>query len=181
MRVHFLEDARKIITACEDRHLRVWDRKSGGLLEDVALDLRPFDFGYSPDRRLIVAVGGDGATVVDAATRTTLAPRMEAGWLPFLSVCISADGTSAVAAGLSGKLVGFSLDDLSRPANDPLETLRLRAELVSSQRVHESGELVQLTALEWLERWQRTGSHDPARLFESPEPPYARQPVGGTP
>ncbi len=118
-----------------------------------------------------MAVGQDGATVVDATTGSALTPRMASDRIPFLSVRISADGTGAVAAGLSGELVGFSLADLSRPTNAPVEELRLRAELASSQRVHESGVLVQLIAEEWLERWQRSSSHDPAPLFGSPDAP----------
>ena len=167
-RMHFLEDGQRIITSCDDLRLRIWDRKSGRLLDVLTVDVMPFDFAFSPDRRLLVAVGRDGATVLDAATGTALTPRMAADKLPFESVCISADSTSAVAAGLSGELVGFSLEDVSRPENAPVEELRLRAELASSQRVHESGVLVQLTAEEWLERWQRSGSHDPAPLFDGP-------------
>ncbi len=74
VRVQFLEDGKRIISSCDDRRLRIWDRKSGRLLEVLSVDVMPFDFAYSPDRRLIVAVGQDGATVVGATTGSALTP-----------------------------------------------------------------------------------------------------------
>ncbi|QEH38503.1 Serine/threonine-protein kinase PrkC [Aquisphaera giovannonii] len=154
-RLRFVEGGRKLVSSCDDGRLRTWDARDGRLLESIPADLFPDDFAWTPDRRSLVAVGVSGVAVLDAGTGTPLAPLMAAERPPLLSVRISPDGATAAAAGLDPSVLFIPLAALRRPAEAPIDALRLRAELASSHRIHESGALVQLTPDEWLERWEQ--------------------------
>jgi serine/threonine protein kinase/WD40 repeat protein len=165
-KIDFVEEGRRVMTAADDGHLRVWDPKTGLLLEDLTLDVRPYDFGTSSDGRFVVAAGVEGLTVLDRRSGSPLAPRLPAGPNRLLSVAISSDGSAAVATGLNGELRGYPLADLGRPDRSPVAKLRLLAEVASSHRVDDSGRLIRLTGEQWADRWRQPGSHDPRRLGE---------------
>ena len=157
VRARFLEGDRQILTLCDDSLLRVWDRSTGRLLRahDAELHL-PQDFAFTPRRREILVVGLNGASLLDGRTGLPLAPRLKSLGDGLFSVGIGADGTRAVASGLDRRLDLGRLDDLLKPARALGELLDV-AELASSRRVHESGELVPLTVKEWDELWARRG------------------------
>jgi eukaryotic-like serine/threonine-protein kinase len=160
----FVEGGRRIMTAADDGHLRGWDPKTGLLLEDLALDVRPYDFGISSDGRFVAAAGVEGLTVLDRRSGSLLAPRLPAGLDRLLSVAISSEGSTAVATGLNGELRGYPLAELGRPDPAPVAALGLLAEIASSHRVDDSGRLVRLTGEQWAERWGQLGSHDTRSL-----------------
>ena len=63
------------------------------------------------------------------------------------------DGKHAVVGGFQAALALLDLGELGRAADD-LDALRLWAELLAVQRLHEGGGTVNLSAAEWLERWR---------------------------
>jgi|GEM_PF-6920398 len=164
VRARFIEDDRQIVTLCDDGYVRRWDRQSGRLLAAHDFDLMmPQDFAFAPDHRVLVAAGQDGISVLDWRTGAAIAPCLRNLGVGFWSVRVT-DGDDLIASGGDGRLVGYPLANLRLPSGSPAERQRLLAELIAGQRVQETGALVQLTAEEWLDHWQRLGGRDPGAL-----------------
>ncbi len=70
-----------------------------------------------------------------------------------MSIAVTPDGKYTVVGGFGGALAVLDLGELSRADADP-GALCLWAELLTGQRLHESGGTVNLSAAEWLDRWR---------------------------
>jgi hypothetical protein len=71
-----------------------------------------------------------------------------------LSVTITPDGKHAIIGGFVNALDVVNLEDLFTEDRLNSEDLVIWAELISGQRLHEGGGVTNLTASEWLQRWQ---------------------------
>ncbi len=166
VRARFVENGRQILTLCDDGVVRRWDRSTGQLQAAHDFDLLiPQDFAFSPDQRVLVAVGINGISALDWRTGAALAPCLR-DMGGFLSVRASASG-DLIVSGNESQLVGCPLADLRRPSGSPAKDQHLLAELIAGQRVQETGELIPLTTEEWLVRWRQLGGSDPGRLAET--------------
>jgi hypothetical protein len=71
---------------------------------------------------------------------------------------VTPDGRHVVVGGARTELAVLALGELSRGDDDP-EALCLWAELLATQRLHEGGGTVNLSAAEWLDRWRDFKKH----------------------
>ena len=75
-----------------------------------------------------------------------------------VSIAVAPDGKHAVVSGHQTSLAVLDLGELARTDADP-DALCLWAELLAGQQLHEGGGTVNLSAAEWLDRWQAFRRH----------------------
>jgi WD40 repeat protein len=152
----FSPDGRLLVTACRDRTIRVWDWRAGRMV------CPPFEHAkeavsatFAPDGRWVLSASVDGtARAWDWRTGKPLTPPLTIEGEP-LSIAMTPDGRHAVVGGGQKDLVVLDLSGLA-PHGDDADTdgLRLWAELLAGQRLHEGGGTVNLSDAEWLDRWR---------------------------
>ena len=152
---YFHPDGRHLLTTCRDGRARVWDWQSSRLVSP-AFEHRDevLSAAFTPDGCWVVTASLDRtARVWDWHTGTPMTPA-----LPLegkgLSVTVSPDSRRVVIGGFTDALNIIDLDDLNAPDESDVEHLCLWAEVLSGQRVHDGGGVTNLSAEEWLERWQ---------------------------
>jgi WD40 repeat protein len=159
----FSPDGRLLVTTCRDRAVRVWDWRAGKLVcpqfehtKDATAAV------FTPDGRWVLSVSNDGiARAWDWQTGKPVTPPLVLRGNP-TSIVVTADGKHAVVGGMRTELAVLDLAELSRLDID-VDSLCLAAELAASQRHHEGGGTVNLSAVEWLERWRTWRGHGPRR------------------
>lgn len=173
----FSSDGSRILTACRDGMARLWNVKDGTL----ACPALPhtdevFAVTITQDDRWLITVGRDSTTRFWSARngKPVCPPITMPGWM--YDVRATADNRFALVSGVSDKLTVFDLKSLLQPGDLPtdVEQLKLLSEVVSGQTLHDGG-AVNLTAAEWLDRWNsyhgpypRELSSDDARYQPSP-------------
>jgi hypothetical protein len=80
-----------------------------------------------------------------------------------LSLAVTPDGHRVVCGGFMKELSVFRLDDWLAPAPLELDDLCDWGEILSGQRIEEGG-VTNLTAEEWLERWQAFRRRHPGQV-----------------
>ena len=149
--VEFSPDGRFIVTASKDKTAIIWDAIQG---KPIAPPLRHLSYVggafFSPDSQLILTISHDGtARVWETLTGEPITPPL-----------MHEDGLSAGAWRPDGQeILTSSYDGSARiwdisPSTEPLERLKLQAELLSASRLDPEIGPISLTAREMNERWQ---------------------------
>ncbi len=153
----FSPDSRQVLTACRDHMARLWDWKTGKLVcPALEHDDEVFDAGFSPDGRCLMTSARDGTVRVwEWGTGKLLSPTRALGGGAGNQLYVAPDGSYAAVAGTMSRLHLLDLANLHDPDREKLDSVSLRmlGEILSGRRV-EGGGCVNLTASEWLQRWQ---------------------------
>jgi serine/threonine protein kinase/WD40 repeat protein/thiol-disulfide isomerase/thioredoxin len=151
----FSPDGQYVLTACDDGMARLWDWRSGALV------CPPFQHAaqvrgacFTPDGVFVLTAALDPATRVwEWHTGKPVTPPLSVSG-PGGRGLTTADGTHAFVSG--GAFIDvFSLSDLYARDELELDDLSTLGEILSGQRLHEGGDVVNLTGDEWLDRWRR--------------------------
>ncbi len=151
--VRFDRTGTRLLTACRDQAVRLWDWRAGRVLGVFAHTNEATAAEMTPDGRSVVSVGHDGVRVWDVASGRPIAPLIPLAGLG-LSLDLSPDGRFAVAGNLSKQLLVLDLAALTRPAEGSPDELTRWAELQSNRRIAPNGGVVTLTTDEWMTRWK---------------------------
>jgi hypothetical protein len=113
------------------------------------------DIVFLQKERWVATAGQDGtARVWDPFTGKAVTPPIRLDGKAF-AIEPSSDGLAAVVGGEMGGLRILRLDDLQLRERWDAGDLCLMGEVLAGQRIHEGGDITNLTSDEWLERWQR--------------------------
>jgi WD40 repeat protein/tetratricopeptide (TPR) repeat protein len=151
----FSPDGRRIATACRDGAIRVWDWRVGRLAcPPLMHQMEAWGVAFSSDGRRVASISFDGTLRVwDVDTARPLAPPVGlggGGWQ------LDADpaGRFLAVSGESLSIDLIDLDEVCKSDELPIDELCRWGELVSGQRVHEGGNVENLSADDWLGRWR---------------------------
>jgi serine/threonine protein kinase/WD40 repeat protein len=152
--VRFDRSGTRLLTACRDQIVRLWDWQAGKVLAVFPHDDEAFAAAFTPDGRFLVSAGSDhtARAWVAATGRQVAPPTPLGGW--GLTVDITPDGRYATVGGLLPTIPVLNLTSLTHPAEGSPATLIRWAELMSSQRIDAGGGVTNLTAEEWMDRWR---------------------------
>jgi WD40 repeat protein len=151
----FSPDGGHLLSACRDGMARLWDWRAGRLAcPAFEHDHEVHAVAFTPDGRHVLSASDDGALKVwEWRTGKPVCPPLALGGTA-LSLAVTPDGRRVAAGGHMRDLLMFNLADrLAPPALDP-DDLCLWGEVLSRQRVEDGGGVINLTAEEWLGRWQ---------------------------
>jgi WD40 repeat protein len=154
----FSPDGGQLLTSCRDGMARLWDWRAGRLAcPAMEHEHEVHDAAFSPDGRFVFTVGDDW--VFRTWDRRTGQPACAALSLagPGLCLRVSPDGRRAVVGGPADGIPIFRIDEWVRPSPLEGDELCAWAEVVSGQRIAE-GNVTNLTADEWFERWRALGA-----------------------
>jgi WD40 repeat protein len=159
--VEFSPDGRFIATGSKDMTAIIWDASLG---KPIAPPLRHLSYlggaSFSPDSQLILTTSHDGtARIWEAMSGEPITPPLvhenilsEGTWRP--------DGQEILTSSYDGSA---RIWDIS-PSSEPLQTLNLRAELLSASRLDPEIGPISLTAQEMNQRWQTLRHSDQERM-----------------
>ncbi len=152
----FSPDGKHVLTACGDGMARLWDWRTGALV------CPPFQHAtrlsgvcFTPDGVYVLTASLDStARVWEWRTGKPITPP-----LPISGngqrIITASGGTQALASGSASFIDVFSLDDIYGREEMELDDLCTLGEIISGQRLHKGGDVVNLTGDEWLDRWRR--------------------------
>jgi WD40 repeat protein/serine/threonine protein kinase len=157
----FSPDGQHLLTACRDGLARLWDWQTGRLVcPPFQHGTEVFDGAFTPDGRYVFTVSHDvTARLWEWHTGKPVSPSRRLAGMG-LWAAVTPDGGHALAAGFGDTLFAFHLGDLAPRPDVSADALCLLAEMLSGQRVHDSG-AVKLTADEWLQRWHAFHARHP--------------------
>ena len=163
----FSPDGRLLATACRDRTVRVWDWRARRLVcPPFEHQMEAVAAVFTPDGRWVLSASAyDSVRVWDWRSGKPVTPPLSIG-IP-MSLAVTPAGTHAVVGGFSDTLGVFDLRTLAPTDTDP-ELLRLRAELLAGQQLHEGGGTANLSADEWFDRWQAFRRQSPTPGIAEP-------------
>jgi WD40 repeat protein/tRNA A-37 threonylcarbamoyl transferase component Bud32 len=152
----FSPDGRHVLTACEDGMARLWDWQNGALV------CPPFQHArgvggvcFTPDGSFVLTAARDfTARVWEWHTGKPVTPPLATRYFGFRIITTS-DGRHAIVSGEAPFIDVFTLRDLYARDEMEVDDLCTLGEILSGQRVHEGGDVVNLTGDEWLDRWRR--------------------------
>jgi hypothetical protein len=143
---------------------RLWDWRAGRLV------CPPFEHeqevhavAFTPDGRHVLSASDEEALKIwEWRTGKPVCPPVALEGV-VLSMPMAPDGRWVACGGFMKEPSVFSLDDRLTPAPLEPDDLCLWGEIVSGQRVEAGGGVTNLTAEEWLERWQAFRRRHPER------------------
>ncbi len=161
----FSPDGERIATACRDGTVRLWDWRTGRLSCPAFQHQREaYDMVFTPDGRRLATIAWDRTVRLwDVQTGQAIAPPLAVPWAGW-QLETDPGGQFLAACGEFAPLRVFDFQDMCRPADLPLNDLVTWCELVSEQRIHEGGNVVNLSPDEWLERWRSFRKRQPGRF-----------------
>jgi WD40 repeat protein/tetratricopeptide (TPR) repeat protein len=154
----FSPDGTRILTGCRDGAARLWDWGSGRLVCPPLLHaVEIWDVGFTPNGKFLATASIDGtARVWESLTGQPVTPPLPVGVMAW-SLAISPDGRWLTSGGQGFHHPGipaFDLQDLSPDSRIKPDELQGWSELVACQRIHETGNIENLSGAEWLARWK---------------------------
>ena len=152
----FSPDGQYVLTACGDGMARLWDWRTGAMVcPPFQHAERVSGVGFTPDGIFVLTASLDStARVWEWHTGKPVTPPLSISGKG-QRVITTFDGTHAFVSGGASFIDVFSLGDLCGREEMELDDLCTLGEIVSGQRLHEGGDVVNLTADEWLDRWRR--------------------------
>ncbi len=163
----FHPDEPWVLTACGDHFARIFHWKTGELVcpplehSDTVLAL-----DISPGGRWTFTVSRDGfLRLWECRTGKPIGqPRPLYGFSS--QAALTPDGSHLLTTSGAGGLNVFDLGELMAPLGETYDphSLRILGEILSGQRVHEMGGLINLTSREWLDRWNAFRKENPGEL-----------------
>jgi WD40 repeat protein/serine/threonine protein kinase len=166
----FSPDGRHLLTACRDGMARLWDWRAGRLVcPAFEHEHEVHAVAFTPDGRLVLSASDDGVLRVwEWRTGKPVCPAFALGGAG-MSLAVAPDGTRVACGGFFKAPPVFNLDGWLAPAALGPDDLCLWGEIVSGQRVEDGGGVSNLTAEEWLERWQAFRRRHPDQETLAPE------------
>jgi WD40 repeat protein len=160
--VQFSPNGEYLLTACRDGLARLWDWRAGRLVcPAFEHDHEVHAVAFTPDGRHVLSTSDDGVLKVwEWRTGKLVCPPFTLGGVG-LSLAVTPDGKRVAVGGFLKELAVFHLDDWLTPSPLEPDDLCLWGELVSGQRLEAGAGVTNLTAEEWLERWQAFRRHHP--------------------
>lgn len=149
----FSRDGRHVLTACRDSMARLWDWRTGQLAgTPLAHEDEVFEAVFTPDSRWVVTASRDKTVRIwDAHRCEPVSPPVRTGHRAY-QVRVTPDGRRAAVGGDAVSLV--PLDRILEPdASSEIDDLRTPGELLSGRWIYEGSGAVNLTSVQWLERW----------------------------
>lgn len=163
----FSDDGQLLATACEDYQVRVWDWQSGRLVSaPLEHQDQVFSVSFLPNGETLATGARDGTLGIwERLTGKQLVPPRQTGRMVY-QVGVSGDGEWLIAAGRLLAIKGTRLQDWVKRDRLPdlaSTDLRLLAEVVSGERLDDTGGMTALSSEEWHTRWRSVVS-SPALL-----------------
>jgi WD40 repeat protein len=158
----FSSDGTRLLTACRDGLVRLWDWRTGELvLPPLVHNDAVFEARISHDGRWIVTACADQSVRVwDIRDGRLITPPLRYDGVPW-SIAITPDSKQLLFAGGGTTIQRVSLDRLTKPSKLSLEALVDWHELAAGRRVHGGQGLANLSQSEWLARWRDFRSRYP--------------------
>lgn len=154
--LQFSRDGRRLLTASEDKQARIWDLKTRtALLTTREHGDQVFAATFLPGEELFLAATRDGEiTAWGADLGKMIAPARKMPGMVY-QLSRQGSGSQVIASGQAHPMRGFDWRQWILEPDTQLsrDDVRLLGELLSSQRIHESGAATSLTSAEWIERW----------------------------
>ncbi len=168
----FSPDGQHLLTACRDNMARLWDWRAGRLVcPTFEHEHEVHAVAFTPDGRHVLSASDDGVLKIwEWRNGKPVCPPLTLGGAG-LSLTVTPDGRRVACGGFMNELRVFHLDDWLAPAALELDDLCLWGEIVSGQRIEAGGGVTNLTAEEWLQRWQEFRRRHPT--YHSMEPANA--------
>jgi WD40 repeat protein len=165
-------DGQHVLTACTDGMARLWDWRTGILVCPPFQHARHVPGAcFTPDGVFVLTTAFDlTARVWEWHTGKPVTPPLSISGYG-IRVLTTPDGSHAFVSGMASFIDVISLRDLYARDEIERDDLCTLGEILSGQRLHEGGDVVNLTADEWLERWRRFRQRYPeySRLDWPPE------------
>ena len=156
----------RLLTACRDGMGRLWDWQAGRLVcPAFEHDYEIHTVAFTPDGRQILTAGDDRTLRLwEPTTGKPVAPPLSLAG-PGLAITVTPDGKHAILSGSMNTLARFPLADLLAPGRAGRgRSLHLERGPFGPSSVHKGGGVTNLTAEEWLQRWQTLGPRKTGRL-----------------
>ena len=161
----FSPDGEYILTGCEDNMARLWQWRTGILVSPpFEHSARIADVCFTPDGLWMLTASLDStARVWERCTGKPVTPPVALAGMAG-QVITTTDNRHAIVSGVGAFIDVIDLGDLYDRDDLDLADLGTLAEVLSSQRVHVGGDVVNLTADEWLHRWRQFRDRHPGYL-----------------
>lgn len=164
----FSADGKRLLTASRDRQVRLWDLETASIVcSTIELPDEVYAVCFAPGERYFLAGLRNGAVGVwDSRFGRPVAPSRVA-CEHIYDLALNRDQTHVLVSGRVNQLLGYDIDSWVRePAGGPpREDLRLLGEVLSGQRLNETGTPTGLTTVEWFDRWNRFRAAHPGSPF----------------
>jgi hypothetical protein len=158
---------------------RLWDWRDGRLVcPAFEHEHEVHAVAFTPDGRHVLSASLDTTLRIwEWRTGKLVCPPLALGGAG-LSLAVTPDGKRVAVGGFMKELSVFHLDDWLAPAPLEPDDLCLWGEIVSGQRIEDGGGVTNLTAEEWLQRWQAFRSRHPELLRREVEALITEKAVG---
>jgi WD40 repeat protein/Flp pilus assembly protein TadD len=153
--VRFTGDGQYLVTGGADGMARLWDWQKGQLVcPPMFQGDELYAVNVTPDGRWVVTGGSKSGRVFDARTGRPITPPIPLDGRA-LNVTLTPKGDRAIFSGFLSRVRIIDLGDLDERGELSTDELVLLGEVLSMQRLHESGIVEPLADWEWYDRWKR--------------------------
>ncbi len=167
----FSADGKRLLTGASDRQARLWDLETASIVSStIQLPDEVYAVCFAPGERYFLAGLRNGTVGVwDSRFGRPVAPGRITCERVY-DLALNHDQTHVLVSGRKNQLRGFEIDSWVREPADGLsrEDLRLLGEVLSGQRLNETGTPTGLTTAEWFERWKQFQTAHPDSSFLQP-------------